>query len=402
MSSAAIQSRTTFEQVREQVRTDDQGKWDIVAPRKDLVLRNGELAIPLDESSDHVERLVPTSWATGQLCQRLGIPTAYFRRCPAVLQDMQFNFWGRQSQEDNGLHEDGSSQHGGEPERWLLRAKYGTLRGVLSERYSKLDNEMLLSSVQQVLDGASANRFDISWFALGDESLHLRLVDPTVTREALPDDRLMAGVHVANSEIGKRAVTVDAMVWRLVCSNGLIRLVKGKSLLYQRHIHLPQERFAGALESAVEQALIAATGFMEQLIVATHEPVKDVEDTLKKIAERWNLTQQTQEQARRSLLAERVGQQETLYGVVNALTNAAQLLPADHRYDVEVLAGHLLEHGISKSLSLKGSARRMATGSEMMEATGGQALHEPAVNGGSTGHASYLLNGHRSVPAPVP
>ena len=54
-----------------------------------------------------------------QLCQRLHVPTAYFRRCPAFLQDAQVNHW---------LFEDETKRE--QPERWLLRAKADTLRGI--------------------------------------------------------------------------------------------------------------------------------------------------------------------------------------------------------------------------------------------------------------------------------
>jgi hypothetical protein len=357
----------------------------------------------------YLERLTLTSWATGQMCQRLGIPVSYFRRCPTVLQDIQANFWLKQSslqvREDEGTSQSSQgseAEQNSKCERWLLRARYRTLRGILSERYSKLDNETLLGSVQQVLDSSGTNRFDISWFALGDESLHLRLVDPAQAREALPDDRLMAGVHIANSEIGKRAVTVDAMVFRLVCANGMVKLVKGKSLLYQRHIHLPQEQFSGALQTAVEQALGAAAGFMEQSAQTSREPVKDVENTLQRIAERWNLTQQTQEQARRALLEERAGQQETLFGLVNSLTSAAQLLPADDRYDVEVLAGHLVEHGVTRSLALKGGVRRTLKEDDLMAGANGQSFHEPSANRVSIELRAHPLNGHHGVSVPLP
>jgi len=356
MNATQAASKVTFEQVRDEVRSDDAGKWDLVARREQLQFEGGALTVPLDDCGQHIERLTPTAWATTQFCQRLGIPASYFRKCPPQLQDAQGNYWIKNAPAGE---ETGRKSRSDKPEHWLLRARYGVLRGVLSERYSRLDNEALLTSVQQVLEAASSH-FETSWFSLGDESLHLRLIDPTKRREALPDDGLMAGVHIANSEVGKRAVTVDAMVFRLVCSNGLIRLVKGKSLLYQRHIHLSQDRFAGALETAVGEALGAATSFMDQIAVATREPVKDVEEAIKRIAGNWNLSQGTEERVLQALLAERSSQQETLYGVVNAFTNAAQTLPADDRYDLEVLAGHLVEHGISQSLRVRSSAKRRA------------------------------------------
>jgi len=360
MNTATTSSKVTFEQVRDEVRSDDAGKWDLVAPREQLQFEGGALTVSLDDCGQHIERLTPTAWATTQFCQRLGIPASYFRKCPPQLQDAQGNYWIKNAPSEPA--ENGGkrrSQHTSKPEQWLLRARYGVLRGVLSERYSRLDNEALLTSVQQVLETVSS-RFETSWFALSDESLHLRLIDPTQKREALPDDGLMAGIHIANSEVGKRAVTVDAMVFRLVCSNGLIRLVKGKSLLYQRHIHLSQDRFAGALETAVGEALGAATSFMDQIAVATRESVKDVEEAIKKISGNWNLSQSTEERVLQALLEERSSQQETLYGVVNAFTNAAQTLPADDRYDLEVLAGHLVEHGIAQSLRVRSSAKRRA------------------------------------------
>jgi len=386
MNWTRLRSNTSFEQVREQVTADDAGKWDTLVAREHLVLKDGALTVPLDDCGEHIESLTPTAWATGQFCQRLGIPVSYFRRCPTVLQDMQANFWLKNPPvEENGRKGriTRNESAGQKSEQWLLRARYGSLRAVLSERYTRLDNEALLGSVQQVLNTASSQGFDIKWFDLGDESLHLRLVDPTVGKEALPDDRLMAGVHIANSEVGKRAVTVDAMVFRLVCTNGLIRLVKGKSLLHQRHIHVAQEQFADALETAVAEALKTSAGFMEQLAFATREPVKDVEETLSRIAKHWSLSQSTQEQMKRSLLAERPDQQETLYGMVNALTNAAQLLPADDRYDLEVLAGHLVEHGISESLTMRNSLRQIPIESE--------------VNGYGNGFEGGSRNGRRSL-----
>ena len=55
------------------------------------------------------------------------------------------------------------------------------------------------------------------------EALHLRVVHHTRYREVLPDDTLTVGIHISNGEVGRRSVRVDAVVYRLVCTNGLIR-----------------------------------------------------------------------------------------------------------------------------------------------------------------------------------
>jgi hypothetical protein len=231
-----------------------------------------------------------------------------------------------------------------EPQYWLLRSKGSTLRGVLSEKYTPLDNGTLFDTLAALLQEQSlASRFQVRWFDLDEEALHLRLVDPSLTRDIFADDRLLAGIHIANSEVGKRSVTVDALVFRLVCSNGLIRLIKGKSLLQQRHIHLSQPRFQAALQQAMGQALATSAGFIEQLVWATTEPVPDVEAALKALSHTHHFSQSFQELVKLALLQEKPAQQETKFGLVNALTNAAQRLDANQRYEVEVLAGKLLE-----------------------------------------------------------
>lgn len=380
----AMTNSLTFDEVQERIQEEERGQWDARIRRGDVTLKDGKIVFPFDPLGEHCEALTPTSWATGQLCQKLGIPTAYFRKCPAVLQDIQANYWLRQpagfkdsnvhpcghengveaatadgrahhTQEDgfDYLREEDSKEMNPNPARpaienmqhepWLLRARHGTLRGVLSRHYTPLDNGPLLHCLKPLWEA----RYRIDWFALSDDSLHLRVVDPQARHTALPQDDLMAGVHIANSEVGKRAVTVDAMVYRLVCSNGLIRLVKGKSLLYQRHIHLTSERFEMALTEAVGAAFNEAVAFLQQFGQSTQQRVMDMDGTIERLGTRWNLSRSLQEMVKHALRREHHSQQETVYGLANALTSTAQNLADDERYDLEVLAGHLVEHGLS-------------------------------------------------------
>lgn len=323
-------------EVRERIRQDDQTKWDQTVPLEELQMREGRLCCPRRYRADYPKGLLLSGWATAQMCQRLRVPTAYYRRCPNWLQDTMVNYWmqGERTAEISPK----AQEH---PEQWLLRSRGDTLRGVLSERYAKLNNADVFAAVEPVVK----DRFDVQWLAITEESWHLRLVDPTMARDAIPGDRLCAGIHLANSEVGKRAVTVDALVYRLVCANGLIRLVKGKSLLYQRHVAVSQPRFEAALGRAVREAMVQSTGFMERMAMATQEPLKDVGGVIETLAERWSLSETIERQIRETLERAERAHQETLYGVVNAVTNVAQTLSPDDRYDLEALAGRLVETG---------------------------------------------------------
>lgn len=322
-----LEGGVSLNDARETVRSDDYGKWDTTVSRNDLQLCDGQILFAHETGE---EQLSPTTWATGQLCTRLGIPAPYFRRCPPELQDVQGNHWLRY-----GEHKP--------DEKWLLRAKDANLRAILSERYSPLDNATLLDELRPLLP----THYRVDWFGLSDESLHLRVVDPHRLKEVLPDDALTVGIHLSNSEVGLRSVTVDALVYRLVCSNGLIRLVKGKSLMRQRHLHVSGIRFIGVLDEAIENALKESENFLDQMQAATKTPVPEIEEVLEKIAERWHLSDETQESVKGALKREPAGQQESLFGLVNAFTSAAQTLPDDQRYDLEVLAGNLAAHGVS-------------------------------------------------------
>lgn len=328
-------SRTLFD-VREQVQADDTDKWDALAPCRDIFMRHGRLEFPQAQEDGYDNGLYLSPWALSQACQKIRVPAAYFRRCPADLQDMQFNYWIKQQEMWRHLAE--------QPEEaWLIRSKGTVIRGVLSPRYTKLDNANLLSTLAPILEDS---RLRVAMATLSPESFHLRLVDPSLARAVLPGDTLMAGVHLANSEVGRRAVTVDALVFRLVCTNGLIRLVKGKSLLHQRHFFASEEKFQEKLGVALREAVTVSAGFLERIQQATSVAVPDVQQAISALSERWELSDSTQELIRFHLLAETsVQQQETLYGLANAITAAAQRLPVDERYELEVRAGQLIEQG---------------------------------------------------------
>lgn len=320
-----------LDQVVDQVRADDDGKRDLLLDRDELLLRHGRVHFPQAAELYYPDGLAPSGWAVTQLCQRLNMPASYFKRCPEPLQDDQFNHWIEHGERPKTR-----------PERWLLRTRRENLRGVLTERYACLDNRDVLDTLRPLVEP----QYQVGWFALSDESFHLRLIDPRLGREVLPHDRLVAGVHLANSEVGKRAVTVDAMVYRLVCSNGLVRLVSGGSLLYQRHVSWSKPRFEVALHQAVQAALVHGVGFIERMSWATQVPVPDMDTAIGTLGGRWSLSQTTTANVRQSLLGMPRDQQETLYGLVNAVTHAAQSLPADERYGLETLAGDLVEHGL--------------------------------------------------------
>lgn len=350
-----LPTRHGLTEMKRQIAQDDAGKWDLVVPKDRLALSQGLLTLPEEHLDEHPECLALSPWATAQVCQRLSIPVDYYKKLSRPLRDANVNHW--LWREDAELDDEGNPRPGGS-QSWLLRCKAQTVRAVLSERYRPLDNADLVGTLIPILE----DRFEVRGIALTPESFHLRLVDPRLAREVLPNDRLMVGVHVANSETGRRSVTVDALVWRLVCLNGMVRLVRGKSLLRQRHVSWDRPRFADALNRAVCEAVTAGAGLIDRLEAATREPVPDVEGVIRAIAQQAALTQSVQDRVKQALLSTPPPQQERVYGLVQALTFTAQSLAPDDRYDLEVVAGRLLDEGLPAPVKADTVMRRSSNG----------------------------------------
>jgi len=335
MNATTVNGIKSLAQVGETIQEDGRGKWDSIVEPQELTLMQGRVVSPRLYRYEYPTGLSMTPWATAQLCHFLGMPTRYFRKFPVQLQDSQFNHWiGHLAEE-----KEQSDRKAAKAERWLLRAKGEALRGVLTERYTRLDNLDLFAAISPAL----SSEYEVDWFALTDESLHLRFYDARLYRDALPGDRLIAGVHISNSEVGKRSVTVDSLVYRLVCTNGLIRKIEGQSLLHQRHISLSRPEFALTVQTAVRKALAHSALYLERLSAAVAHPLPQMERTIHKLALDWGLTQATEEAVKAVILREPPSQHETLYGLINGLTGAARHLPPDERYTLETRAGELLE-----------------------------------------------------------
>jgi hypothetical protein len=324
----------TLQNVIDTVREADHDKWDLSVQPDRLTMEEGVISLPVEGSTtNHRCRLQPNDWATSQLCTQLGMPASYFKRCPTELQDRQFNYWLRlHNERRESVDKEGH-------DRWLFRAQGTTLRAVLSDRYGRLDNAVLLGALERTID----NSFVAQSVSVTDVSFHLRLIRPTMKKMILPGDEACVGLHIANSEVGMRSVTVDALVYRLVCTNGLIKMVKGQSLFHRRHVGNGTTEALDRLPDAIKASLEAAEASMERFAQSTSVIVDDPQQTIKELGKREGFSNDFSEAIIRQLQTERSDQQNTRFGLINALTGAAHALGPDERYTVEALAGRLME-----------------------------------------------------------
>ena len=179
-------------------------KKDFIANTESLEMTSaGELAL---ESDTHHEFPV-TDHAHSQIAARLDIPVKYYNRmhkeAPALLA-ANVNEW---------FHS--------KPERRMIRTLDGEMRAFLSDRYRRLDNFDLAEAVLPIL-AEMGEGIRIVSTELTDSRMYIKALNERLELEVLPGDVVQAGIAISNSEVGLGALKVEPLIYRLICSNGMI------------------------------------------------------------------------------------------------------------------------------------------------------------------------------------
>ena len=305
---------------------------------------NGTTKILVETPTD-VEAFTTTELFRRQLADKLKIPFAYFERM--------------RTEEPNLLDRNVNTWLQSDPDRRLVRTLDGHARAYLSDRYRRLDNYDLAEHVLPMLQRLPDARFES--VELTPLRMYLKVVTPRVEFEIQPGDFVQAGVAISNSEVGQGSLSVQPLVYRLVCKNGLIAAD-----------HAMRKMHVGRLSDA---ALDEVTVFRDDTLRADDKAfflkVRDVvesavsEATLRLIAERMRKTlgikltgdpvKTVEVLGTRFLLfneQERTGVLRFLieggdlsgYGLINAVTHYSQEVDDyDRATDFEALGGKLLD-----------------------------------------------------------
>lgn len=166
----------------------------------------------------------PSDYALGQLAGRAGVPTAYLRELVgAPVQGDGALPWQRDLAAEilrrHFAHADG---------RVLVRSVRGQLRGVLSDKYRRLDCRPLVDALVTECDRVGAIPFDGS---ATETRVALKVIFPEVL-EPVPGEFLVVGGEWSNSDYGNGVHGFRAFFLRAVCLNG----ATAENVLRQVHL----------------------------------------------------------------------------------------------------------------------------------------------------------------------
>ena len=272
--------------------------------------------------------VVPTEWALGQICSRLGptvfgrgrsksVPRDYLMAIPPELRATLLN--------DHLNHTDPD-------QKWLVRCYKDEARAILSGRYSVIDNDEVLKIIQQIEDeqpdlpGKQLIRSQVT-----PDRLHVKM-----TWADSDDGNYAIGAYVGNGEIGNSKIKVFPFVQRHSCTNSIV-LDRDAGVEFV-HTGNMTAKFV-MFKAHIIEAFKASDALLDKLMQAENEKLPNFLDVIEGLSNRYNWNDHVKEK----IILGSEGKM-TRAGLVNGVTFAAHTAfnDADAQVDMEIMGGRIL------------------------------------------------------------
>ena len=176
-------------------------------------------SVASEESAGNTMVLDTTPLFHRQVASSLGIPAKYYDlmqdQKPELLAD-NVNSW-LSDRDQNYMVRSMSS------EAELVDTGVNTsllARAFLSDRYRRIDNMDVAAAVLPLFAGS--DQFEIVSSEVTSVRMYIKILNHRLEAEVKPGDYVQAGVVISNSEVGLGAVSVQPLLYRLVCTNGMV------------------------------------------------------------------------------------------------------------------------------------------------------------------------------------
>jgi len=300
---------------------------DIKFEGRDIKIKDDTYSLTNHAFSQFVSKLRKKLGLSGNVMN-----THYLKACPEDSTEYQLNRWLDTIKMDH---------HG---DLFYMRALDNELRAVLSEHYSKLDNQFILETVTDNMPD-----MDVQLSYLDENDLHLRLVDKEFTKGSGVGE-INGGFHIRNSEVGKSSARMDFIIFQLICSNGMISTKHSDQLFNQRHY--------GATPHKVQDDLIAALNtnaaqydefheYMDSLLQSQEVYIDffDLDEVYEGIRKEFRpITTNVIDIAKTKSNKYLKDAKMSKYGLISSLTETARdNYEGNGRYDIEAAADKVLK-----------------------------------------------------------
>jgi hypothetical protein len=304
------------------LKRQEQEKKDYIAPTERMKM-TAEGSLVVEEIGEFEVNHV----ASGQIAEVTGIPRRYYEKMREEQPDLlatNVNTWFAAS-----------------PSNRMLRTLDNTARAVLSDRYRRIDNPFILETVWPLLE--ETPDLEIKSLDVTDSRLYIKAVTPRVQGEVKKGDVVQNGILISNSEVGMGAVIVRPLIYRLICTNGMITLDNSYGAMRRNHIGrgnvidvdysilsdetvLADQKALALKIGDVTRSVLDGTAFgriLDTMKGATERPItsKDIPHVVELAAREYALYKTEHENVLDNLIRDG---DFSVYGLANAVTKASQ------------------------------------------------------------------------------
>lgn len=313
----------SLQEVLMELQRQNRAKKDYIAPAQSMRLEKDGRTFQMGEQAP----FATTQLFHRQLASTLAIPAKYYdlmqKEKPELLAE-NVNVWLDTRQSNYMIR---SMDYGAGP----------VARALLSERYRRIDNMEIASAVLPLFAGNDG--YSVESCEVTENRLYLKILNKRLEMEVRKGDIVQAGVMISNSEVGLGAVSVQPLVYRLVCTNGLIindfgkrrnhvgrqaKMAEDFTLYSDETIEAEDKAFMLKLRdttmAAIEESRFAQV--VDKLKEAAGIPIKgNVQEVVELTGREFGITQDEQNGIFKYLVE---GGDLSLYGLTNAVTRASQ------------------------------------------------------------------------------
>ncbi|MBJ6360825.1 DUF932 domain-containing protein [Paenibacillus sp. GCM10012307] len=324
--------------------------------KRDFVLETSGIQMAIDEGNPNldiirtagehknIDRFSLNDIAHRQVGTHLNIPAKYYDRMRTEYPDLlaaNVNAWFQR-----------------QPSRRMVRTLDGSARAFLSDRYRRIDNYEIAMAVLPVIGEMKDARVESC--ELTESRMYLKVVNPKLEAEVKKGDIVQAGILISNSEVGHGAVSVQPLIYRLVCSNGMVvndlgqrRYHVGRAnqsedleLFRDETLQADDRAFMMKIQDTVRAAVDEAkfSHVVDKMREATEAEITGrLQDVVEMSANKWNLNQGESDNVLQHLIK---GGDLSLFGLSSAVTRAAQDVESyDRSTEMEALGWNILNIG---------------------------------------------------------
>lgn len=339
-----MNNKDQFVALLDRINEEKQTLKDFEVPFGDLRMTNEGRLVSLDKfGRSHGSEL--TDFALTQLFTKSEMPVRYMKKMLNERPEMvaeHFNYWMQKEADKEEKHK-----------KVLLRGFYDLsegqvkpelkVRGVLSDRYTILDNDQVLEGLVEVANGLPD--FKVESLFNNDKKLHIRLSfndmfeDFGISPEG-KNDIVKVGLDIQNSEIGYSSLIIAPITYRLVCTNGLKLWKAEEGSLRKRHVHVSTYELKEMMQDSMKVAVAKGEELLEGMRASRKIVLANPHEFIEQKAKEINLSGKQLEVVKANFEIE---PERNLFGVVNAFTRTARdQKNHDVRMNIEQFASTLL------------------------------------------------------------